>query len=455
MRKYAHARLISKRKKMKPTALHSGKLFPSLCLLIVLFFAGEGYPQETFAKKIIGGGSPIAVVQSADGGYVSVSTDVRSTYVGSTFLVRKTTGSGTRAWERQVSFTTTDRIHIAAIAQTTDGGYVIVGSDKFLIDFFFSEGIVVKLSPGGNILWARSFRKGMGPNPSVEFTSVSDTPDTGFIVTGRDCLAADDIFDCSIFGTILVTFNSAGAVLSAKSFGKLAPKSGFGLRNLLINLQIVSAADSGFFAAVDNGNGASVIKVDDLGNILWRELLEIDHFLFSTLAATSNGGVIFAGRCGGAGCVIKLKGNGQIEWKKRFAFDVRIQSISDVTQTSDGGYLVTGTTRNGFLFKVDSSGKAVFGRQFANAISDFIFSTADGGFFLFGTRISDMLLWKLKSDGTNDCTLSDSPKFKSIPFGNVNIEVPQFDSTNLFFQGSTHLDVNSAPSKKQVSTACP
>ena len=81
---------------MKRTILHGGKLFPGLCMLMVLLLAGEVYAEATFAKKIIGAGNTVATILSSDGAYVAVLL-LECQFTCSS-LVRKTKDSGARAF---------------------------------------------------------------------------------------------------------------------------------------------------------------------------------------------------------------------------------------------------------------------------------------------------------------------------------------------------------------------
>ena len=452
---------------MKSTILQCGKFFPVICILTVLLFTSEAYSQKTFTKRIIGGGSLIATVQTNSGKYVSVSEISLGT-----FIVRKTDSKGKRLWERSFEFdlnNTLEAVNIGGIAQTTDGGYVLVGSGLFidLVPAGLAYGIIIKLKPNGHLEWAKRLSKNSGSDLRLAFTSVSAAPDGGFAVTGIDCIGGTTL--CDGAGTILLTFNSSGTVLSAKSFGNRTQG----------NSAIVSASGGGFLLTFSSAHsdtsfaGTSLIRVSDAGKVLWGEFYK--NFFFRAVS-TPDDGVILAGGCFRHSCgndlfLLKLKSNGQSEWQARFTSDRDIRFISDVIQTSDGGYFVTGSASGGdeiFFLKIDSSGKLVFGTTFGENGSENItwgnkiFTSTDGGFLLFastGQQYSltpfDALILKLNSDGlVSGCSLSGSLNVSTRHSGNLKIGAPKFSGSS-FSVEEAGLQVNSSSSKKKVSTACP
>ena len=458
---------------MKSTIYQIGRFFRVICILTVFLFAGEADAQKTFAKKIIEAGSPIATVQTSSGKYVSVS-EINS----AAFTVRKTDSKGKRLWERSFQFdlnNTLEAVGIGGIAQTTDGGYVLAGSGLFvdLVPTGLAYGILIKLKPSGHLEWAKRFSKSSGSDLRLAFTSVSAAPDGGFAVTGIDCVGGSTI--CDGARTILLTLNSSGTVVSARSFGSRTQGGN----------EIVTASSGGFIltfssAHSDTFAGTSVIRVSDAGKILWGEFYK--NFLFRAVS-TRDDGVILAGGCFRHSCgndlfLLKLKNNGQSEWNGRFTSDKQINFISDIRQSLDGGYLITanGTLRNltdkFVILKIDSSGKLLFGTTYGENNSNEtvvtwgnqIFESADGGFFLFGfTGLFDLifgtpfdtLLLKLNSEGlVSDCSLSDPLNISTRHFGKLKIGTPEIKQENFSVEEAV-LQVNLSTSKKQVSTACP
>src|SRR4026209_1195203 len=66
-----------------------------------------------------------------------------------------------------------------SVVQAFDGGYMIIGVSA-------DKGFVVKLDSAGNILWNKRYDVNNSPAfPSVVFTHIIATNDSGYVVCGR------------------------------------------------------------------------------------------------------------------------------------------------------------------------------------------------------------------------------------------------------------------------------
>jgi hypothetical protein len=184
------------------------------------------------------------------------------------------------------------------------------------------------------------------------------------------------------------------------------------------------AADGGYVVAgessssngdVFHSRGASdywIVKLDPQGNIVWKksyggtardEAYSID--------ACTDGGFIVAGGTrsknldvsdnhGGYDFwIIKLKSNGNLEWKKAFGGPAD-EIAYDVKQTPDGGFVAVGFTKSKtgdvtkqeglgdyWIVKLDEDGNLVWQKSFGGSLYDFahaVVLTADGGYVVSG-----------------------------------------------------------------------
>ena len=194
--------------------------------------------------------------------------------------------------------------HASSVQQTSDGGYIIVGTTHSFgagdLDIF-----LIKTDANGDRIWAKTY----GGTDRDEGYSVQQTSDGGYILAGL-----------------------------TESFGV-------------------------------GGGDIFLIKTDANGNVQWAKTYGGAYWDFaSSVQQTSDGGYIIAGttRSFGAGgydiLLIKTDANGNIIWAKTYG-GASDEGASSVQQTSDGGYIVAGYTwsfsagsSDIFLIKTDASG---------------------------------------------------------------------------------------------------
>jgi hypothetical protein len=192
-----------------------------------------------------------------------------------------------------------------SIQQTPDGGYIVAGyteSNDGDVKGNHENGDfwIVKLDKDGNIEWQKTLG---GSNWDWAF-SVQQTPDGGYIVAG-------------------FTWSNDGDV-------------------------------SGNHGSLD----AWIVKLDKDGNIEWQKTLGGSGNDWATsVQQTTDGGYIVAGGTystdgvirGNHGSldawVVKLDGNGNMQWQKALGGSGS-DSAWSVQQTTDGGYIVAGFTKS-------------------------------------------------------------------------------------------------------------
>jgi TolB-like protein len=112
--------------------------------------------------------------------------------------------------------------------------------------------------------------------------------------------------------------------------------------------------------------------------------------------------------------LIKTDGNGNLQWAKTYGGTLD-DSARAIVQTSDGGYIITGTTNSFgtgtydiFLIKTDSSGNLLWARVYDGPADDVVSSVIEvmgkdivvaGHTRSFGAGLHDFLLLKTDSLG--------------------------------------------------------
>lgn len=144
-----------------------------------------------------------------------------------------------------------------------------------------------------------------------------------------------------------------------------------------------------------------LMKFDVYGNVSWQTTLgSTGYDTASCVQQTNDGGFILSGSSRqrnsySDALIIKTDSSGQTEWEKYFGND-RADNAYFIRQTDDNGYIVAGaTTLTGhfytdiWLLKIDSNGNEVWQKTFGSGDPDVgltVIQTSDSG-YLIGGRI--------------------------------------------------------------------
>ncbi|OLD11308.1 MAG: hypothetical protein AUI93_04795 [Crenarchaeota archaeon 13_1_40CM_3_52_10] len=282
--------------------------------------------------------------------------------------------------------------------QTSDGGFIVAGTS----DIFgpgpqcrpdpCDQAWVFRLDKSGNVEWQFAY----GGKADSGACCVQETHDNGFIVAGQT----------SVFGVGLQNV----WVLKLDHLGNVEWQNAYGGAKAESVSSVQDTPDGGFIVAGDAtsfGAGATdawLLKLDENGNVQWQKTYggtAIDHAL--SVGLTSDGGFIVAGTTNSFGAgfvdawVFKVDESGNVQWQKTYG-GPGIDHALSVGLTSDGGFIVAGTTNSfgaGFVdawvFKVDESGNVQWQNTYGGTGEDFAASvqqTSDGGFIVAGTTSS-------------------------------------------------------------------
>lgn len=337
-------------------------------ILTILFFSiaiSNAQPAVEW-KKCYGGSNTdgfFDIKNTSDGGYVaagyarSTDGDVAGNKGYIDCWVVKLDASGNIQWQKCLGGSLGE--WVAAINQTTDGGYIIAGysysSDGDITghhgDFYETDVWVVKLDASGNMQWQNS----MGGTDDDYAEDVKQTPDGGYIVAGSAYSTDGDISNpwWSSYDFWIVKLDDLGNIQWEKTLGGEYWDQSF---------EIHLTADGGYIAggatdySINRGVDIWVVKMDSTGNIQWENNYggtESDWAY--SLKPALDGGYIVVGKTrstngdvSGAhgaedGWIVKLDNAGNLLWQKAIG-GTNIEELQDVEVTSDGGYIVTGTT---------------------------------------------------------------------------------------------------------------
>ncbi|MHA1976248.1 MAG: hypothetical protein ACW98I_05045 [Candidatus Hodarchaeales archaeon] len=295
-----------------------------------------------------------------------------------------------------------------AVMETSDGGYLVVGSLKFG-GLFENDVRLVKTDSNGDEQWNQTFG---GPRWD-EAKSVIETADGGFLLAGRT--------DFSGVGDIdmwLVKTTRNGDEQWNQTFPR-GPRDGAE--------SVIETADGGFLLAGGTGylsielGDMWLIKTDRNGAEQWNRTFGGQAFDWAeSVIETADGGFLLAGytRSFGAGeadvWLVKTTSNGDEQWNQTFG-GTGWDEAKSVIETADGGFLLAGHTYSSgagegdmWLVKTASNGKKQWNQTFdrfgKQDWGESVIETADGGYLLVGgTFFSNngrdySTMWLVKTD---------------------------------------------------------
>jgi hypothetical protein len=271
------------------------------------------------------------------------------------------------------------------------------------------------------------------PNSYSAAESISQASSGGFVV-GAMCDA----------GTTTPTCNGPATVLRVDSSGNIQSQTQYGYesasQSTALNI-IKPTSDGGAIFAGQPQSGcpaenltrcAAIVKVDSTGKVQWANDLQFADSSAVTwpfdIQQTTDGGFVLVGYAFAPSSIYnpwiaKLSSTGQIQWMHLLVDpNSNYSAAYSVRQTADGGYLVGGqvsyvvtpsyTESEITLFKVDSTGKMVWQRNYAaglDAYLQYMELTSDGGAIVGATvytnpgstPTSSVLLLKVDSSGNS------------------------------------------------------
>lgn len=392
------------------------------------------------------------VQQTTDGGYIAAGTI--SGYDG--WLI-KTDADGNMTWDRVFDDVLNEGpIHRAW--QTADGGYILVGTAHGKV-------WLCKTDTNGYVTWSKTFSDWGGHGYSVQQTN-----DGGYILVGLAYLSGGGE------DARLVKTDANGNTIWSKYYGGSNSDAGHSVRQTAEGGYIIGGVTTSY------GSGTQdvwLIKTDSSGKELWNNTYGgSDNSWCHTVQLTNDGGYILSGSCNYQYkvscdfCLIKTDASGNEEWNKTFGgtgLDIgrAVQQIADggyilvgettsfgagskdvwlikvarenqppesewsktyggsdrdygfsAQQTSDGGYIITGSTysygnglRDVWLIKTDSNGNEEWNRTFGGANNDighYVQQTIDGGYIItgytesYGPLYANVWLIKTDSNGSEE-----------------------------------------------------
>jgi uncharacterized delta-60 repeat protein len=281
---------------------------------------------------------------------------------------------------------TSDDYAYSAIV-TSDGGYALAGFTKS----YGAGGAdmwLVKTNATGHVEWDKTYG---GANDDVAFF-IAATSDGGYVLAGLT-----ESYGAGGADMWLVKTNATGQVEWNQTFGGAFMEHAY---------SVITTSDGGYaIVGITESYGAGgsdmwLVKTNATGHVEWDKTYGgVAADRGGSILVTSDGGYVLAGTteshsAGGSDIwLVKTNTTGQVEWYQTFG-GVDNEFTSSVIATSDGGYVLAGNTEShgagGFdiwLVKTNATGQAEWNHTYGGALEEranSVITTSDGGYAIAG-----------------------------------------------------------------------
>lgn len=293
-------------------------------------YASDG--TLTWTKVFGGAGSdqPTSLIQTNDGSYVVTG------YTGSygnggsydTFIA-KFSSEGSLSWFKTWGGANDD--FASSVVQTNDNGYAVaLQTTSFNSDYY--DVVILKYDSNGTLSWSK-----MVPGDYYEVNSRLTVLNDGSLVVGGNTdsyAGGNDIF--------LVKLTSDGTMSWFKTWGGSGTENLTSITNTSDGGFIITGSSNSFTGVYD----AIFLKYGSDGSLSWSKDIAGNVGSISQLADGTYmaGGYSSSFGAGGSDVMIsKLGSDGSLSWSKTFGGTLS-DSVSKLVLTDDGGFAATGAT---------------------------------------------------------------------------------------------------------------
>lgn len=332
------------------------------------------------------------VIQTVDGGFaLTIYTEyiVQDFYTGTDTWLVKTDPRGEPQWNR--TYGGADKA--LAVIQTVDGGFALAGYTESY-EVGFKDGLLVKTDAYGMIQWNRTFG-----SPTDDWAeAIIQTVDGGFALVGVT------ISYGAVIDAWLVKTDTDGYTQWILTYDSLAYDW---------VEAIIQTADGGFafagysesYEANDYTNtNAWLVKTNLRGEPQWnRTYGSSGNDEVSAVIQTTDGGFVLVGSTSSYGVclddfwLVKTDPRGVVQWNRTYGGPAH-DGARSVIQTTDGGFILAGYTesyevdfKDVWLVKTDAYGLIQWNYTCGGPADDWastVIKTEDGGFVLAGQTSS-------------------------------------------------------------------
>jgi hypothetical protein len=325
--------------------------------------------------KVIGGpynDYGYSVAQTRDGGFVVAGTKSSHNNVTDVYLI-KLDSDGEVQWEKTYDINGNDEGY--SVQQTSDGGYVIAGQTSGGL-----KSLLIKTDGSGNMNWHKIY----GGNFNSAINEVQETIDGGFILIGWIGVSKDNFLDRDVH---LIKTGATGEIQWENKIGGNSYDEGSSVRQTEDGGFIITGYTSSYGSG---SNDLYLIRTNAAGSRLWENTYGGSGIDVGTsVSQTPDGGFIVSGYTNSYGSgnydvyVVKTDTVGTKIWEETFG-GINDDRGRDLLQLKNGDIIITGQTKsfgNGldfdvYVLKLERSSVEVKGNYFTSSKKVDVKSTA-------------------------------------------------------------------------------
>jgi len=287
------------------------------------------------------------VHQTSDNGYILNGWVVSSDDEYHDSWIIKTDENGVEIWNNTFGEKYGDDYSYSNIAETSDGGYLLAGFSNSYGDFD-GDLWVLKIDGNGNEEWNKTF----GGTQRDYGVDIIPAHDNGYVILGNTFSYGEGDSDC-----LIIKIDDNGNEEWSKTFGdnfydnvRRVRKTGDGGYIVVgTSFYVIDAEYDYFYLDFD----IWVFKIDLFGNLEWETTIG-DRFVeefANSIQPSSDSGFLISGmmidKSNGKtdGLLMKIDGNGCVEWKNIFGGS-KHEDTFKVIQIENDDYVVFGYTNS-------------------------------------------------------------------------------------------------------------
>ena len=350
------------------------KKFTLITLTLLSAWGLLAQPNIEWKKSLGGTNNDFArsIQQTSDNGYIiagsskSTNGDVSGNHGEQDYWIVKLNTDGDIEWEKSLGGSDND--WATAIQQTSDKGYIVAGytfsldgevSGKHGDNNTYSDYWIVKLNTDGDIEW----EKCLGGSDHDQAFSVQQTSDGNYIVAGwTNSNDGDVVGNHAAIDYWIVKLNTSGDIEWKKCFGGEYSEKAYSIQQTTDKGYIIAGSTRSTTGDISENNHESfvnwIVKLNTDGDIEWEKCLggSNDENAYS-IQQTTDGGYIVAGTTESNDgdvsenngntdyWIVKLNTSGAIEWEKSLGGD-SYEEVYSIQQTEDGNYIIAGSSKS-------------------------------------------------------------------------------------------------------------